>query len=92
MQLLDPTVALDTRACIRAPLLDDLSGRTIGLLTNGKVNADTLLTETAALFRERNSCTVLDLFSKANASAPAPTDTLAEIAERCDFMITASGD
>ncbi|MBT6276273.1 MAG: hypothetical protein HOI95_19340 [Chromatiales bacterium] len=92
MQLIDPTVDTAARDFSKAPLFSSLEGLTVGLLTNGKVNADTLLSETAALFKQHHGCNVAEMFSKSNASAPAPPDTLKELAEQCDFMMTASGD
>jgi len=92
LQLYDPTVPPPERHFARAPALDTIEGKTIGLLTNGKVNGDVLLIETAALFAARNNCTVIPLFSKNNASAPAPEGKLDEIAEQADFLITAMGD
>ena len=92
MKLIDPTVKRTAHDRTVAPRLDSLDGKTIGLLTNSKVNADVLLRETAALFRARNHCQVLDLASKQNASAPAPGGTIKALAQECDFLITAMGD
>lgn len=92
MQLYDPTVSHIERNYIRAPALDSLQGKTIALLSNRKLNADEFLTETAAVFAARHDCKVLPLFYKSNASAPAPSGTLAEMAEAADFMLTANGD
>ncbi len=92
MKLIDPTVKSVAHNCVSAPRLDSLEGKTIGLLTNGKVNADVLLHEMAELFRTRHQCRVLDMSSKQNASAPAPGGTIKDLALACDFLITATGD
>ena len=92
MKLYDPTVQGSATAAIRAPKLDALDGLTIGLLTNSKVNADVLLRETAALIHSRHACTVLEMASKDNASAPAPPATIAALAEQSDVLFTATGD
>jgi len=92
MKLIDPTVQGSQTQYLRAPKLPSVDGLTIGLLTNGKVNADVLLKETAALFADRNNCEITELFWKQNASAPAESDTLEAVAAKCDFMITAMGD
>ena len=92
MQLYDPSVPPPQRGYTRAPALASLDGTTIGLLTNGKVNGDVLLEETAALFVARHNCTVVPLFSKSNASAPAPDGKLEEIVGQADFLMTAMGD
>ncbi len=92
MQLYDPTVAGPERHFVRADTLTGLDGCTIGLLENGKLNAEAMLRETAALFQARHGCRIEPLFSKSNASAPAPAETLAEAASRVDFLITGLGD
>ena len=92
MKLYDPTVQTAARQAVRAPKLEIVAGLTIGLLTNGKVNADVLLRETAALFENRDGCTVLEMVTKNNASAPAVGTVIETLAERCDFMLTATGD
>ncbi len=92
MKLIDPTVQSAAHNCVSAPRFDSVDGKTIGLLTNGKVNADVLLRETAMLFSARNQCHVLDMASKQNASAPAPGGIIKDLALSCDFLITAMGD
>ena len=94
VQLYDPTVDdLEERDATEAPRLPSLRNRTIGLLTNGKVNADVLLRETARLFEERHGCRVILEEDKGNASRPAPPEMLRRIAAAdVDFMVTAVGD
>ncbi len=92
MKLIDPTVKSAAHNCVGAPRLENVDGKTIGLLSNGKVNAELLLCETAELFRARNHCVILDVASKTNASAPAPGGILKDLALACDFLITAMGD
>jgi hypothetical protein len=92
MQIYDPTVAGPERHSVRAAALTSLDGKTIGILENGKINAVNLLRETAVIFGARNGCTVVPIFSKTNASAPAPAETLAEASAKVDFLITGLGD
>ena len=92
MLLCDPTVPGPERNLARAAALAGLEGRTIGLLENGKLNAVSMLRETAALFEERHGCTVVPVWSKWNASAPAPEEVLQEAADKVDFLITGLGD
>ena len=73
MKLYDPTVAAAEYDHHRAPPLQSLKGATIGLLSNRKLNADPLLTETARVLQKRYGGRVLELAHKNNASAPAPT-------------------
>ena len=76
----------------RAPRLASLDGKRIGLLTNGKHNADVLLQETAAIFEKEHGCTVVELTGKAHAGKPADPGLLARLAKETDFLLTAAGD
>ncbi len=92
MQLYDPTASVPDRNLVRAPALPDLSGKTIGVLHNNKLNAPLMLTAIADLFVERHGCTIAPLYDKSNASAPAPAETLEEMAQKVDFIVTGLGD
>ena len=92
MKLLNPKLAADAPARAIAPALATLDGRRIGLLSNGKANADLLLEKTAQLFVERHGCTVAGYADKGNASKPLPPEHFERLAPDCDFLITAVGD
>ena len=63
MQLVDPTSNDPGQSHARAPALSSLEGKTIGLLSNSKLNADVLLKETAALFQAEYRCKIGDVRS-----------------------------
>lgn len=92
MQLYSPTSTAPKRKAFRAPALASLEGMQLGILENGKLNAEEMLNEVAALFVERHGCTIRTLASKRNASAPAPSATLVKVAQEVDFLITGLGD
>jgi hypothetical protein len=92
MQLYDPTSSGSERTLCRAPPLAALNGKTIGILENNKLNAVELLREIAALFETRHGCVVRPVYSKLNASAPAPAGVLAQAVGEVDFLITGLGD
>ncbi|MBV8888949.1 MAG: hypothetical protein JO305_04705 [Alphaproteobacteria bacterium] len=92
MRLYDPTASGPQRTLSRAAPLAGLEGRIIGVLENGKLNAVEMLRELAALFEERHGCTLRPIYSKSNASAPAPGGILAQAAAEVDFLITGLGD
>ena len=92
MQLYDPTVSGPERNFARAAALGPLDGKTGGILENGKLNAVNMLRETAVLFAQRHGCTIAPIYSKSNASAPAPGETLEAAANEVDFLITGLGD
>lgn len=92
MQLYSPMSTAPKRKAFRAPALASIDGMRIGILENGKLNAEEMLNEFAALFVQRHGCTVRTLASKSNASAPAPASTLVKVAQEVDFLITGLGD
>ena len=92
MQLYDPTSSTPKRKSVRAPSLRNLEGLRIGILENGKLNAEEMLKEVAALFVQRDGCTICTLAHKINASAPAPSSMLTKVAQEVDFLITGLGD
>jgi len=92
MQLYAPTSTTPTRKRTRAAALAKLDGARIGILENGKLNAEEMLREFADLFVRRHGCTIRTLASKSNASAPAPAKTLVQVAQDVDFLITGLGD
>ena len=92
MQLYSPLATTPRRKAVRAPALPKIDGLRIGILENGKLNAEEMLNEVAALFVQRHGCSVRMLSSKSNASAPAPANTLVKLAQDVDFLITGLGD
>ena len=92
MLLYAPTSSGPKRKSFRAPPLASLEGMRIGILENGKLNAEEMLNEVAQLFVQRQGCTIRTLASKSNASAPAPGNTLVKVAQEVDFLLTGLGD
>jgi hypothetical protein len=76
-----------------APRLSTLKNSRIGLLSNGKHNADVLIQMTADLFIEDHGGEVVLELNKGNASRPCPDDLVDTVVKAdVDFMITAVGD
>jgi len=92
MRLYDPTSSGSERTSFRAPPLSALEGRTIGILENNKLNAVEMLREVAARFEARHGCVVCPVYSKSNASAPAPPGLLTQAAGEVDFLISGLGE
>jgi hypothetical protein len=92
MRLYDPTASGPERNLARAAALSSLEGKTIGILENGKLNAPEMLSAVAALFQDRHGCVVGAVYSKSNASAPAPAGILTKAVREVDFLITGLGD
>jgi hypothetical protein len=79
-----PTAAL-------APPLASLEGRLVGVLDNGKANADRLLRHAEQLLRDEHGVRAFIRRRKPDFSRPAPPALLAEL-RACDALITAVGD
>jgi hypothetical protein len=92
MRLYDPTSSGAQKTLYRAPAIASLEGKTIGVLENGKLNAVEMLRELVALFETRHGCMLRPLYSKSNASAPAPAGVLTRAVGEVDFLITGLGD
>jgi hypothetical protein len=89
--VLDPTGGESPPPARRAPRLDSLAGRRVGLLDNGKVNVDRFLDHVEAILRAEHGVADVLRRRKPNMSAPAPPATLAELAA-CDAVVSAVGD
>ena len=92
MKLYDPTVTGPQHNRQRAVAIQSIEGKKIGILENGKLNATSMLQETALFFEQNHGCSIEPIYSKANAGAPAPHETLELAAENVDFLITGLGD
>jgi hypothetical protein len=89
--VLDPTGQSEAEAPRLAPPLPSLKGALVGLLDNGKANADQLLAEVERLLRAEYGVRELLYRRKPDFSRPAPAALLAEL-RACDAIITAVGD
>ena len=89
--VLDPTAESVIPASGLAPPLSSLSGKTIGLLDNGKVNVAPFLDHVEAILRTEHGVAGVLRRRKPNMSAPAPAELLAELTA-CDAVVSAVGD
>jgi len=92
LEVLDPTVEPIPQDAVIAPRSKTLDGVTVGLLANGKANADKLLEEVQQVLADRYEFVGIVTRNKGNASRPCPADIIEDLAEQCDVVITASGD
>ena len=63
-----------------------------GLLANGKQNSEELLEMVYEVLADRYEFSGVITKNKGNASRPCPEDLLDELAERCDVVVTSTGD
>ena len=92
IQVLDPTVEPIPSSAVISPRPDTLDGAVVGLLSNNKLNADALLEMVHEVLADRFDFGEVVARNKGNASRPCPSEIMEELAERCDIVITASGD
>ena len=93
LKILDPTVrpeeALDVAVAKR---VGDLDGKVLGLLHNGKVNADRLLDLVREQLGARYRLRDVVMIRKDSASRVADASDLDRLARECDAVVTAVGD
>jgi hypothetical protein len=90
--LLDPTDQEVLQRRTLAPRLADLRGKVGGFLDNRKHNANTLLAHIAERLRREHGMAEAVHHAKFIYSRVAEPAIIDEMAERCDFMVTAIGD
>jgi hypothetical protein len=88
--LLDPTAETHPAQRARVARLDDLAGRTLGLLDISKARGDLFLDRIEAGLTERGAKVLR--FVKPTFTKPAPADLRAQIASECDAVIEALAD
>jgi hypothetical protein len=91
MRVLDPTFEEATVTAARPLRLTSLTGRTIGLLDNGKIRVRELLDYVEEMLRAQYGVANVLRFKKPDASRPAPPEVFAAL-ERCEAIISAVGD
>ena len=91
--LFDPVGSTSSAHLALAPrVVTDLEGKTVGLLLNGKDNADQLLDGIGDLLRKRYQIGAIVRERKPNASRPVSDEQARQMAEQCDVVVTAIGD
>ena len=86
-----------TGVCHNAPTrtrqsLGSFAGKTVGFIDNAKPNFHFLVDDLAELLMSRYGAAGVIKRAKRSAAVPAPAEIVSELAERCDIVITGSGD
>ena len=90
--VLDPTVAPLPTDGVVADRPKTLDGARIGLLANGKMNSVEMLIALHDVLADRYEFGGVIERNKMNASRPCPEDIIDELVDKCDVVITSSGD
>jgi hypothetical protein len=72
--------------------LDSLQGKVVGFIDNSKPNFQLLADDLSELLMTRYGAASVVRHRKRSASIPAPDTVFADVAEKCDLVITGSGD
>lgn len=92
IQVLDPTVEPILEDSVVAERPDTLDGKVVGLLANGKMNSEEILAMVGEVLADRYEFKSVVAVNKRNASRPCPDEIINQLVERCDVVITSSGD
>ncbi len=92
VSVLNPISIIESRKLEIAPRLSDLEGKVVGLLDNGKPNAERLLNEIACLIGQRYNLTEVVRKRKNSQSGPCSPEMFDDLIQRCDLIINAMGD
>lgn len=90
--LLNPTAAGRGSSASLAPGLDTLRGKTLGILSNQKVNADEVLDAIAAAIQRKHGIARVIKRAKRIQSQAAPPDVMDDLVNLCDAVIHGVGD
>lgn len=93
----DPTAAfveqaLDQAVSNAGPGLKSLAGKVVGFIDNSKPNFDNLIDAISRTLIERYGVREVITRRKPMASVPATAAVMQELVDRCDLVITGSGD
>lgn len=90
--ILEPTVRGGVAARTPWRPLPTLGGKVVGFIDNSKPNFHHLADDLAELLVARHGVASVVRHRKLSASIPAPEAAIADIVEKCDLVITGSGD
>ena len=90
--ILEPIAPLGVPRLSEWRPLDSLEGKVVGFIDNSKPNFNLLADELSRLLVEHYGVASVVRHRKLAASIPAPEAAYADVAERCDLVVTGSGD
>jgi len=87
----DPTAPSENKTISRMKV-GDFAGKIVGFVDNAKPNFDLLVADMAKLLTEKYGAAEVIIRKKRGASMPAEEAVTAELAKKCDVVITGMGD
>ena len=92
VQILNPAVTRGNDAVLDIAAIDTLRGKVVGFLDNSKSNFRPLADDMAVILQRDFGVAAIVRRGKSNPCEPAPDAVIAELAARCDLVITGTGD
>ena len=96
IEVLNPTAKAASVEAEIAPRIDDLNGKVIGLLENGKPNADIFLSRVGELLGQNFKSVEIVYTQKPGESTgggfPLPAEQMEKLATKCDAVVNGVGD
>ena len=92
LEVLDPTFESTTGKVVPIPRLDTFSGKTIGVLWNGRPSGDKILKRMMDILREKHQIKEVMFRDKPYIGNIAPEPIFVELVAKCDAVITGVGD
>lgn len=92
MLIFDPVAPRDGESGQPSRKLDDLKGKVVGFIDNGKPNFNHLVDDLAELLVGKYRAAAVMKRAKRGPGIPAPDEVIKELCKRCDAVITGSGD
>jgi len=91
LTLLDPTITV-ARSTVLSPRLSTLSGKTVGVIWNGRPPGDVLFDQMFSVLEERYSISRGPVIEKPFLGNVAPPEAFDELSATCDAVVTGVGD
>ena len=92
MLVLNPTATSHNEPQELSPTLDSLAGKVVGFIDNSKPNFSYLVDDLAEILTSKYGVSATIKRRKHAASIPVANPVMQELTERCDLIITGSGD
>ena len=87
-----PVAPVAAEAGVQRTAVAGLAGKVVGIIDNTKNNFDLLADALTVLLQRDHGVKEVVRHRKRFASIPAPQDMLADVAGRCDVVLTGLGD
>ena len=92
VSILEPTAPARQQTRAQARGLENLKGKVVGFVDNAKPNFNHLADDIGELLVKRYGAAGVVKHRKHAASIPASAEVMRDIEEKCDVVITGSGD